>query len=671
MDLLPKDYKDFKQKEYWDSFFKKRGKKAFEWYGEYGELCGVLHQYTKAQDTILQIGCGNSTLASDLYDVGYRSIRSIDISDLVISMMSEQNKQRKELIFEKMDATCMRYKEASFSVVLDKGTLDALFTDTTPEVVTRVEAMFGEIARVLKLGGRYVCVSLLQEHILSHLVPWFSCRGWPVRILRCQEAEDSKAPQDRGLPVFVVVVTKFRQIEGAKPILELGLRSTGQLTRLEAPEQLVASVRGVQQFAALRANLAGGGDSTQEEVSLDLRPPGSDIPRYSLFLADRSPSAEKLLKSSRPFAAFVVPEGREVEWLFASAEGRSQLCDSAGPCARLVVVHLGRSNTFASLEQVQEELGGYVLELSPSSLPLSYQVPFLSAGAEAVGKREERCRGHSVLSGDYVVEDVTAGNTSLRRLIFLSRPHLTQSEAILKEVRTKNKKTKLVVDTGCLASTYHGVMVGALGLYLSAPVRVLVVGLGGGSLPNYIHATFPLSNVHVVELDPAIVRVASDQFAFKAGDRLTVSAADGINFIQETNEQFALVMLDVDSKDISSGMSCPPPAFLEPGFLSAVARVLGQGGMLVLNLVCRDSVLRSRVMAGLAEVWDGIVSYKLEEEVNEIVFCSNAQKLKTGEVKQTITNAFKLVNDHVRKATKEKDELIDLEDSLKLLKVTH
>ena len=55
MNLLPKDFKDFKQKEYWDDFFKKRGKKAFEWYGEYGELCGILHKYTKATDAILQV----------------------------------------------------------------------------------------------------------------------------------------------------------------------------------------------------------------------------------------------------------------------------------------------------------------------------------------------------------------------------------------------------------------------------------------------------------------------------------------------------------------------------------------------------------------------------------------------------------------------------------------
>ena len=625
-----------------------------------------IHRFT-------QVGCGNSTLASDLYDVGYRSIRSIDISDLVISMMSEKNKQRKELIFEKMDATAMRYEDGSYSVVLDKGTLDALFTDTSEPVVARVEAMFSEIGRVLKLGGRYLCVSLLQEHILKHIVTWFSSRGWPLRILRCIEAEESKSPQDRGMPVFVIVATKFRKVEGVKPILELGLTTSGQLTRVETAEQLVESVRGVQQFAALRANLAGGGDATQGEVSLDLRPANSEAPRYSLFLADRTPAMEKQVRSVRPFAAFVVPEGREVEWLFASAEGRAQLCESAGPCARLVVVHLGRQHSFASLNQVQEELGGYVLELAPPSLPSGYQVPFLSAGAEEVGKREERCRGHSSLSGEYVVEDVTVGADTLRRLVFLSRPHLTQSEALLKpaKAKSKGKKGKLVVDRSTLASTYHGVMVGALGLYFSAPVKVLVVGLGGGGLPNYLHATFPLSNIHVVELDPAIVRVATDQFSFHLDDRLTVSTCDGIAFINETKEHFSLIMLDVDSKDISSGMSCPPPAFLEPAFLASMARVLGEDGTLVLNLVCRDSILRAGLMSSLSAVWSTIISYKLEEEVNEVLFCSNSQKLRTSESKQKVSTAFKLVNDHVKKVTKVQEDLIDLEDSLKLLKVAH
>ena len=662
MNLLPKDSKEFHQKEYWDSFFKKRGKKAFEWYGEYHELCGILHKYCKTSDRILQVGCGNSSLASDLYDVGYRAITSIDISDQVISQMQQNNKTRPELVFQKMDVTGMKYPEDQFSVVLDKGTLDALFTEVAQEET--VTAMWSEIARVLRLGGRYISVSLLQPHILSSVVSWFSSRGWPVRIIRCTEVDLSKAAHERVLPVFVVVATKFKANLKMAPVLEFSLSSDGQISRLPDAASLVETVRGCQQFSALRARLAGGGDKTIAEASLDLRMPGQEKPRYSLFLAERQKP------SSLMFAAFIVPQGREVEWMFATAEGRTQLCDSAS-CSRLVVVHLARENNFSSLSQVQDELAGTVLQLAPDNLPANYQVPFLSAGAEEVGERTERCRGQSAISGQYLVEDVTVGASRLRRLIFLSRPYLTQSEAFLTTVKNKNKKSKRVVDLSVLASSYHSIMIGSLGLYLSAPSRILVVGLGGGSLPNYIHSKFPLSNVHVVEIDSAISRVAQDQFSFSPDERLTVETTCGLAHIRETDNQYDIIMLDVDSKDISSGLSCPPQPFLQPDFLDLLSSRLIRGGMLVLNLVCRDSVLRADIVKDLSDIWQSVLSYKLEEEVNEILFCSDNEKLKSGDSKRFFNQAFRLVNDHVKKVSKSKEDLIDLEDSVRLLRLNH
>lgn len=55
MNLLPKSAKDFGSKRYWDKFFEKR-KDAFEWYGEYADICGVLHKYCKPHDHILVTG---------------------------------------------------------------------------------------------------------------------------------------------------------------------------------------------------------------------------------------------------------------------------------------------------------------------------------------------------------------------------------------------------------------------------------------------------------------------------------------------------------------------------------------------------------------------------------------------------------------------------------------
>jgi hypothetical protein len=130
--------------------------------------------------------------------------------------------------------------------------------------------------------------------------------------------------------------------------------------------------------------------------SEDLRPQGSEGVKYSLFLTDRGQT------SSLPFAAFIVPQvqslhilrinflhsicsvdratvtvknmqGREVEWLFATAEGRRQLCETAS-AQRLVVVHLGRNAAFSTLEAIQDELSSHVLEFAPPDLPSGYKV---------------------------------------------------------------------------------------------------------------------------------------------------------------------------------------------------------------------------------------------------------------------------------------------------------
>ena len=74
-------------------------------YGQYPELCGILHKYVKPSDKVLNVGCGNSTLSADMYDVGYKNIVNIDISQTVIKQMSDKySGSRPGLKYQKMDA---------------------------------------------------------------------------------------------------------------------------------------------------------------------------------------------------------------------------------------------------------------------------------------------------------------------------------------------------------------------------------------------------------------------------------------------------------------------------------------------------------------------------------------------------------------------------------------
>jgi ubiquinone/menaquinone biosynthesis C-methylase UbiE len=67
----------------------------------------------------------------------------------------------------------MDFEDSAFSVVLDKGTLDALMVDDSDAVNEDIDKLFTEIGRVLKLGGRYICISLMQDHILNKVLQYF------------------------------------------------------------------------------------------------------------------------------------------------------------------------------------------------------------------------------------------------------------------------------------------------------------------------------------------------------------------------------------------------------------------------------------------------------------------------------------------------------------------
>ncbi|XP_055498232.1 eEF1A lysine and N-terminal methyltransferase isoform X2 [Leucoraja erinacea] len=694
MNLLPKCSKEFSSAEYWETFFKKRGGSAFEWYGTYVDHCAVLHKYIKRNDKVLVVGCGNSELSEQMYDVGYQSITNIDISPAVISHMKERNGARRPaMAFAKMDVGQMEFADSQFQVVLDKGTLDAIMTDESEGTLRKVEEMFGEIGRVLRLGGRFLCISLAQEHIARKAVRYFSQQGWLVRVHVAGERAEAGGGQ---FVMFTFVFTKFKKLPGGgQGILEMCGEGGDQEKplRLESVEQLLEAVKERQRYALLRNHLTKG-SSSGESLSLTLCDRQSGKPRYSIYVVDQ-PSIKPARANN--FAIFIVPQGREAEWIFGTDEGRKQLGRSAD-FKRLLVVSLHRDQHYQSMEAIQSELSGKVMELAPSGLPPGQQVPFLSVGGD-IGVRKVQHRGVSDASGEYVIEDVKGEDGNYyRHLVFLSNVNVVQSESKLlypasKSDSTQKKKKKdkrkgrlcsevektpssmpgQVIDKSYLCCDHHRVMIAGLvflrrkgGFHADAGVSLLVVGLGGGSLPLFIHDYFSQSTVDTVEIDPEVVEVATKWFEFTQDDRMRVILADGLHYIRTLADSgsgsYDVVMFDVDSKDTTLGMSCPPPAFLEQAFLQKVRSLLAPQGLFVLNLVCRDRALREKAVEVIKLVFPLVCLQKIEGEVNEILYCQLSTELKA--VSKDLLEAGQILEDDLKKTGKHWDQTYRLAEML-------
>uniref|UniRef100_A0A8C2XQP0 eEF1A lysine and N-terminal methyltransferase n=1 Tax=Cyclopterus lumpus TaxID=8103 RepID=A0A8C2XQP0_CYCLU len=635
MNLLPRTAEEFSSAEYWERFFKKRGEKAFEWYGDYNKLCGVLHKYIKVQDKVLVVGCGNSELSEQMYDVGYKRLTNIDISETVVTHMNQRNAERRPgLTFQQVDATQTPYEEASYQAALDKGTLDAVASE---EEGALARSMLTEVGRVLGVGGRYVCVTLAQESVVKLAVEHFVQLGWAVR-LHCLQEETGNEEDSFALPVFVLVCTKFRQPMPA-PILEMCLGEDGAPARLARVADLLSAVRERQAYAVLKKRLRTSTDAGSN-LSLSLCHAKTGLPRYTLTVQDCPPGAK--VPRSNQFAIFIVPQGSETAWLYSSAEGRRQLAASAN-FRRLVVAAMHRNQEYTDMQAVQSELSPMVMDLAPPGMPANQQVPFLSVGGD-LGWREEYC-----------VENVKGEDGELyRRLVFLSNAALVQSESRLvpsgsaSSHKKRNKKkakptascASLSVDSGFLCCAHHEVMVAGLAALGSA----LGEGGGGGccvkhrtrlSLPQFLRDFVPDATVEVVELDPVVMQVAKEWFGFRPDERLTVTLGDGLERIcaleKGGDRLFDVVMFDVDNKDSTVGMSCPPAAFVEASILQKVCRLLTPRGVFILNLVCRDSALRKSVRERVSAAFPTVLSRKVEGEVNEVLLCSRGADVSSSD----------------------------------------
>ncbi|XP_076390191.1 eEF1A lysine and N-terminal methyltransferase homolog isoform X2 [Megachile rotundata] len=524
---------------------------------------------------------------------------------------------RPDLVYEQMDATQLSYSDDTFSVILDKGTLDALMPDTKEETLTIINKYFKEISRVLRNGGRYICISLLQEHILKKLLSYFPKAGFMFRVVRCHEAE-AKARIDEGssIPVFAVIATKF--INSLQTVLEVALID-GPPKRLSSMDDMVSAILSVQQSALICNSLQKRSVADIGEISLDLHYPDNKHPRYTVYVLD-----QPRIRGTKSYAAFIVPQGKETDWLFSTKEGRQQVLKSAQQ-DRLAIVTLRREHKFESWDAVKSELEECILNLAPDGLS-GKNIPFLSLGSD-VGVRTTCYEGKSDLSGPFVVEEIERDGCEFRRLVFLNNPYVIQSEARLKQAKSRRGKMKKVIDPGFLACDHH--------LYMSIGVtaaikpkesdEIMIVGLGGGSLCTFLYNCFPKLKIVVVEIDNAMLKIATDYFGLILDNRMNVEIADGIQFVKDNaanGRKYKAVLFDVDSKDTTVGISCPPKQFLESSIIKSVADCLMEDGLFVLNLVSRDQNIKKKVKSDLKSVFKSMACYSVQDEVNEIIICA-------------------------------------------------
>jgi spermidine synthase len=125
------------------------------------------------------------------------------------------------------------------------------------------------------------------------------------------------------------------------------------------------------------------------------------------------------------------------------------------------------------------------------------------------------------------------------------------------------------------------------------PRRMLVIGVGGGTLPMFLRKHYPDSTIDAVDIDPQVIDVARKFLGFREDATLRAHAIDGRAYIEAVREPYDVIFLDAFS-------SSELPAHLTTlEFLQAVRRALAPSGVVVGNIWDRyanrlyDSMVRT------------------------------------------------------------------------------
>jgi spermidine synthase len=150
------------------------------------------------------------------------------------------------------------------------------------------------------------------------------------------------------------------------------------------------------------------------------------------------------------------------------------------------------------------------------------------------------------------------------------------------------------------------------------PDNILIIGLGGGSIPIALNEMYPAAQIDVVEIDEAVVKVAKRFFNFAENDKLKVHVADGRVFTKRAGlrgKRYDLIILDAFTGDYI------PEHLMTKEYLQETHALLDKSGILVANTFS-TSDLYDHESVTYSEVFGSFFNFKMPNTGNRVVIAS-------------------------------------------------
>ena len=165
-----------------------------------------------------------------------------------------------------------------------------------------------------------------------------------------------------------------------------------------------------------------------------------------------------------------------------------------------------------------------------------------------------------------------------------------------------------------LELVYTQCMMGFL-LFHPKPEKILMIGLGGGSLAKFIYHHMPDTRMTIIETNPQVIAAAFQFFELpEENERFEIITAEGDQYIAEKPNTADIIIVDGFDDDYQV------PSLCSQEFYNQTRQSLNRNGILVTNLLSRDKQLKTYLQR-LENSFNGhIIAMMAEIMGNLIVF---------------------------------------------------
>ncbi len=143
------------------------------------------------------------------------------------------------------------------------------------------------------------------------------------------------------------------------------------------------------------------------------------------------------------------------------------------------------------------------------------------------------------------------------------------------------------------------------------PQKILILGGGAFTLPNYLGATLPQSRIDVVEIDPVLEEIAVKHFRYSSPPNVRLIFDDARAFLEKNTEQYDVVLVDVYGDDSI------PFSLITTEYVRSLERAVSPNGVVLANIIAGfDGGACEELLGSLQAAYGSVFSHAYYRAAN-------------------------------------------------------